>query len=55
MMNNFGNLHDKLALVHKKISNIYFRIGEIDTALIFATNSCRMLEQVVGVTHIETL
>jgi len=27
MMNNFGNLHDKLALVHKKISNIYFRIG----------------------------
>ena len=52
MMNNFGTLHDKLALVHKKISNIYFRIGEINRALLFAPNSCRMLEHIYGVSHI---
>ena len=27
IITNLGGLHEKLGLIHKKISNIYFRIG----------------------------
>jgi hypothetical protein len=49
---SFGGAHHKLAEVHKKISNIYFKIGEIDTALLFANHSCEMYETIYGEDHI---
>ena len=55
VMANFGGFHEKLAMVHKKLSNIYFRIGELDTALLFASHSCSIFESIFGIDHIETI
>jgi len=37
-----------LGLINKKIANIYFKIGDPDTAVIFALNSCEIYELLVG-------
>lgn len=32
---NFGIMTEELAMLNKKIAEIYFRIGEIDAAVLF--------------------
>lgn len=46
---------DKFVLAHKKLSEIYFRIGEIDAAILFGHHGEKLLEKFYGLDHIETL
>ena len=44
-----------MPLLHKKLSFIYFKIGDIETALLFGTNALAMLEEFYGLEHVETI
>jgi hypothetical protein len=46
---------EDLALLNKKISEIYFRIGEVDTAVVFIHCGQKMCEKIFGESHVETL
>lgn len=51
-MLNLGVMTENFVLAHKKLSEIYFRIGEIDAALLFAHHGENLLEKYYGVEHI---
>jgi hypothetical protein len=42
-------------MIHKKLSFIYFKIGDIETALLFGSHSLGMLEEFYGLEHVETI
>lgn len=39
---------EQLALLNKKIAQIYFRVGEIDTSLLFINCAQKMCEKIYG-------
>lgn len=44
ILTTFGGNNEKLPLIHKRLSFIYFKIGDIETALLFGTHSLGMFE-----------
>lgn len=49
---NFGIMTEELAMLNKKIAEIYFRIGEIDAAVLFGHCGERMCERIYGESHV---
>jgi tetratricopeptide (TPR) repeat protein len=52
---SFNGVHEKLALINKKIAGIYYKVGDFDTAIMSALSSCEIYESLLGPEHVETI
>lgn len=48
IFNVYNGIHQKLALINKKIADIYFKVGDIDMATLSALNACEIYEKLLG-------
>ena len=48
-------MHEKLGTIYKKFSHLHFKIGDVDSALLFAINSHEICENILGFDHVETI
>jgi hypothetical protein len=48
-------VHEKLALINKKIAGIYYKVGDFDTAVLSILNSCEIYESLLGPENVETI
>jgi hypothetical protein len=55
MFTSFGEMHEKLGLMYKKFSHLHFKVGDIESAVVFATNSYEIYEHLLGFDHVETI
>lgn len=49
---NFGIITEELAALNKKVAEIYFRIGEVEAALMFINCAQKMYEKIYGESHV---
>ena len=52
---SFNGVHEKLALINKKLAGLYFKIGDAEAACLFAVSSCEIYEVLLGREHVETI
>jgi hypothetical protein len=55
MFTSFGEVHEKLGLMYKKFSNLHFKVGDVDSAVLFAINSHEIYENLLGFDHVESI
>ena len=48
VFNVYNGIHQKLALINKKIADIYFKVGDIEMATLSALNACEIYEKLLG-------
>lgn len=48
-------MNEQLAFLNKKIAEVYFRLGEIEAAILFMDCSAKIFEKIHGLSDVETL